>query len=183
MHTMLTDGVDWVGAIDWNIRDFHGYETGRGSTYNAYLVRGERTALIDTVKRTFSDVLLANIEERVGLDAIDYVVANHGEPDHSSALPGVMEATGATLVTNAKCVDTLGATTTPRAGRWRSSPAATRSTSAAAGHSPSCRRRWCTGPTRWSATARRSAFCSPTTPSASTWPHRGASTTSWSLPR
>jgi len=86
MHTMLTHGVDWVGAIDWNIRDFHGYETSRGSTCNAYLVRGERTALIDTVKHTFSDVLLANIEERVGLDAIDYVVANHGEPDHSSAL-------------------------------------------------------------------------------------------------
>ncbi|MGC9319615.1 MAG: FprA family A-type flavoprotein [Armatimonadota bacterium] len=108
MHVELTDGIDWVGAIDWNVRDFHGYHTGRGSTYNAYLVRGEQVALIDTVKHTFADTLLGNIDEVVGLDAVDYVVANHGEPDHSGALPAVMEACpNATVVTNHKCVETL----------------------------------------------------------------------------
>jgi flavorubredoxin len=107
MHVELTEGINWVGAIDWNVRDFHGYETRRGSTYNAYLVQGEKTALIDTVKRDFSNTLLANVDEVAGLDAVDYVVANHGEPDHSSALPAVLEATGATLITNEKAVGTL----------------------------------------------------------------------------
>ncbi|MEA3402900.1 MAG: FprA family A-type flavoprotein [Armatimonadota bacterium] len=108
MHVELTEGIDWVGVIDWNVRDFHGYHTGRGSTYNAYLVRGEQVALIDTVKHAFADTLLRNIDEVVGHDAVDYVIANHGEPDHSSALPAVMEAChNAILLTNEKCVETL----------------------------------------------------------------------------
>ncbi len=107
MHVELTEGISWVGAIDWNVRDFHGYETRRGSTYNAYLIQDERTALVDTVKSTFADTLLANVDEAAGLDAVDYVVANHGESDHSGALPAVLDATGATLVTNEKCVETL----------------------------------------------------------------------------
>ncbi|MGD9498256.1 MAG: FprA family A-type flavoprotein [Armatimonadota bacterium] len=108
MHIPLTDGIDWVGAIDWNVRDFHGYQTARGSTYNAYLVQGEKTALIDTVKAPFADTLLHNVEEAVGLDSVDYVVANHGEPDHSGSLPAVLAACpNATLVTNDKCAGTL----------------------------------------------------------------------------
>jgi flavorubredoxin len=108
MHTELAEGIHWVGALDWTVRDFHGYETRRGSTYNAYVVRGEQTALIDTVRAPFADTLLRNVEETVGLDAIDYVVTNHGEPDHSSALPAVMAACPkATLVTNAKALETL----------------------------------------------------------------------------
>ncbi len=108
MHTELTEGINWVGAIDWNIRDFHGYETRRGSTYNAYLVEGgEKTALIDTVKKDFTNSLLANVDEVSGLDAVDYVIANHAEPDHAGALAEVLEATGATLVTNEKAVATL----------------------------------------------------------------------------
>ena len=50
VKVILKEGVNWVGAVDWNIRDFHGYITNRGSTYNAYLIRDEKTALIDTVK-------------------------------------------------------------------------------------------------------------------------------------
>ncbi len=108
MHVELTDGINWVGAIDWNVRDFHGYETRRGSTYNAYLVQGEKTALVDTVKRNFANTLLASVDELTGLDAVDYVIVNHGEPDHSSALPAVMEACPqATVVTNEKAVATL----------------------------------------------------------------------------
>lgn len=109
MYEKLTDGINWVGAIDWNIRDFHGYETRRGSTYGAYLVEGAgKTALIDTVKANFANTLLTNIDEVTGLDAVDYVIANHAEPDHAGALTEVLQATGATLVTNEKAVDTLG---------------------------------------------------------------------------
>ena len=50
----LAENINWVGVIDWNIRDFHGYTTRRGSTYNAYLIQDEKTALIDTVKQAFS---------------------------------------------------------------------------------------------------------------------------------
>lgn len=107
MHSQLAEGINWVGAIDWNIRDFHGYETRRGSTYNSYLVQGEKTALVDTVKSNFAGSLLANIAEIAEVTAVDYVVTNHGEPDHSSALPAIIEATGATLVTNEKALGTL----------------------------------------------------------------------------
>lgn len=107
MHFKLAEGISWVGAIDWNVRDFHGYETRRGTTYNSYLVQGEKTALIDTVKADFSETLLANLGEIIDPGAVDYVVVNHGEPDHTSALPAVMKATGATLVTNTKCTATL----------------------------------------------------------------------------
>ena len=59
----VTDNIWWVGAIDWNLRDFHGFETPEGTTYNAYLVMGERgIALIDTVKPAFVPELLARIE-------------------------------------------------------------------------------------------------------------------------
>ena len=83
----LKDGVYWVGVVDWNIRDFHGYVTNRGSTYNAYLIQDEQTALIDTVKNTFSDELIQNITEHTSLDKIDYIIINHVEMDHSSSLP------------------------------------------------------------------------------------------------
>ncbi|MDZ7378279.1 MAG: FprA family A-type flavoprotein, partial [candidate division KSB1 bacterium] len=51
MHAVqLKDGVYWVGSIDWDLRNFHGYQTPEGSTYNAYLIVDEKVALIDTVK-------------------------------------------------------------------------------------------------------------------------------------
>ena len=83
----LKDGVYWVGVIDWNIRDFHGYVTNRGSTYNAYLIQDEKTALIDTVKKEFSDELIQKITELTSFDSIDYIIVNHVEMDHSSSLP------------------------------------------------------------------------------------------------
>ena len=58
----LKDGVYWVGAIDWNVREFYGYTTSRGTTYNAYLVRGEKTALVDTVKAGFFPEMFSRIE-------------------------------------------------------------------------------------------------------------------------
>jgi flavorubredoxin len=82
----VIDGVYWVGAIDWNIRDFHGYSTKRGTTYNAYLIHDEKTALVDTVKYDFSNELIGRISEIAPLGKIDYVIINHVEMDHSSSL-------------------------------------------------------------------------------------------------
>ena len=109
MNTALYDNIDWVGAIDWNIRDFHSYETDRGATYNAYLVRDEKTALVDAVKAPFADRLLQNIAALCDLPRIDYVVCNHAEMDHSGALPQVLQAMPqATLVCDKKCAAALG---------------------------------------------------------------------------
>ncbi|OVE74736.1 hypothetical protein BVX97_06430 [bacterium E08(2017)] len=104
MSSHVCEGVDWVGYVDSGIRDFHGYHTNRGSTYNAYLVRDEKTALIDTVKEPYADDLLESVGRIASARSVDFVVCNHAEPDHSSALPAVMKAMPqAELVCNAKC--------------------------------------------------------------------------------
>lgn len=92
--TKIADGVYEVGVIDWNIRDFHGYSTDRGTSYNAYLVLDERVALIDTVKAPFADQLIANISQVIDPQKIDVVVSNHTEMDHSGALPRIMHRVG-----------------------------------------------------------------------------------------
>ena len=83
-----------VGAVDWNIRDFHGYSTEQGSTYNAYLIMDEKITLIDTVKKGFEDELMANISDVVDPKKIDYMISNHTEMDHSGSLPRVMHRIG-----------------------------------------------------------------------------------------
>jgi anaerobic nitric oxide reductase flavorubredoxin len=89
----VSDHIHWVGGIDWNLRDFHGYETPHGSTYNAYVVFGnEKTALIDTVKTPFVDELLSRVASIVDPATIDLIVVNHVEPDHNSGLRDVMAA-------------------------------------------------------------------------------------------
>ena len=108
MDARLYENIDWVGAVDWTIRDFHSYETQRGTTYNAYLLRDEKTALIDTVKAPFAGELLRNAAALVDLPCVDYVVCNHAELDHSGALPEVLRAMPqATLVCDKKCAATL----------------------------------------------------------------------------
>jgi flavorubredoxin len=97
VEVVLKKGVNWVGTVDWNIRDFHGYNTNRGSTYNAYLIRDEKTALVDTVKSQFCDDLIAHVNELTSFDKIDYIIVNHVEMDHSSSLPTI-----AKLAKNAK---------------------------------------------------------------------------------
>ena len=87
----LTDRVYWVGAIDWTIRDFHGYMTKRGSTYNAYLIMADKVTLIDAVKAPFRDELLARIASVVDPAQIDIIVSNHSEMDHSGCLLDVIE--------------------------------------------------------------------------------------------
>jgi len=86
----LNDRVYWVGAIDWGMKEFHGYET-QGSTYNAYLIIADKITLIDTVRADFADEMLARIASVVDPSKIDYIISNHTEMDHSSALPKVLE--------------------------------------------------------------------------------------------
>ena len=90
----IADGIFGVGVADWNIRDFHGYSTYQGTTYNAYLILDDKITLIDTVKKEFGDELLANISAIVDPKKIDYVISNHTEMDHSSSLPRVMHRIG-----------------------------------------------------------------------------------------
>ena len=88
----LTDHVYWVGAIDWNIRDFHGYMTPRGSTYNAYLILADDVTLVDTVKAPFMDEMMSRIASVIDPGQIKYIISNHSEMDHSGSLPAVIEA-------------------------------------------------------------------------------------------
>ncbi|MBW1802069.1 MAG: FprA family A-type flavoprotein [Deltaproteobacteria bacterium] len=90
----IADGIFWVGAIDWNIRDFHGYSTYQGTTYNAYLIMDEKITLIDTVKKEFADDLIAKVSQIVDPKKIDYVISNHTEMDHSGGLARVMHRVG-----------------------------------------------------------------------------------------
>ena len=81
--------VYWVGGVDWNERNFHGYTTDRGSTYNAYLIMDEQPTLIDTCKPAFADELVERVREVVDPARIEHIVANHVEQDHSGALPAL----------------------------------------------------------------------------------------------
>lgn len=109
MNTLLAKNVNWIGYVDWYVRDFHSYDTKRGSTYNAYLVRGtEKTAVIDAVKAPYVDKLIANVLALTAADKVDYLVCNHAEPDHSGGFPALVKAfPKAEVVCNAKCRDAL----------------------------------------------------------------------------
>jgi len=108
MNCRLADGVDWVGYVDWAIRDFHGYRTERGSSYNSYLIQDQHTALIDTVKAPYAETLIAHVSALTDPRSIRYVVCNHAEPDHAGSLPRVLEVCpDAELVCDAKCRDAL----------------------------------------------------------------------------
>lgn len=78
--------VYWVGVIDWNLREFHGYRTGRGSTYNSYLILDEKKCLVDTVKTPFIPEFITKIEALTKPEEIDYIVSNHLELDHAGAV-------------------------------------------------------------------------------------------------
>ncbi|MBR1778626.1 MAG: FprA family A-type flavoprotein [Alphaproteobacteria bacterium] len=86
----IKKGIYWVGVKDWNLREFHGYTTSRGSTYNAYLIVDDKITLIDGVKAPFTDELMRRIASVIDPEKIDVVICNHVEMDHSGALPAVM---------------------------------------------------------------------------------------------
>ena len=93
MSFKVNDKVTWVGKIDWELRKFHGdeYSTHRGSAYNSFLVRDEKIVLIDTVWQPFAKEFVANLKKEIDLNKIDYIIANHGEVDHTGALPELMK--------------------------------------------------------------------------------------------
>ncbi len=103
----LSSGVYWVGAIDWNGRDFHGFTTPGGTTYNSYLVVGEKTALIDTVKAPFAEEMLRRISQIIDISKLDYIVVNHMEPDHSGSLGELKKLTSAKIFISRRGVDIL----------------------------------------------------------------------------
>jgi len=99
----IKDGVYWVGSIDWDLRNFHGYLTQRGSTYNAYLILDEKIVLVDTVKQYLFEEMLSRIKQIVDPSLIDYVVSNHVEMDHSGSIPKIMQITSkAKVVTSSQ---------------------------------------------------------------------------------
>ena len=87
----IKPNVFWVGAIDWNVRDFHGYSTYKGTTYNAYLIKDKKIALFDTVKKSHTSELLHHISQLTDPEKIDYLIINHVEMDHSGSLPEVVQ--------------------------------------------------------------------------------------------
>ena len=94
----LKKGIYWVGAVDWNIRDFHGYSTPFGTTYNAYLILDEKNVLVDTVKAPFYLEMLGRISEIIDPSKIDVIVSNHVEMDHSGSLVQIAGRIGNPLV-------------------------------------------------------------------------------------
>lgn len=103
----IKDGVDWVGAVDWNRRLFDSLiPLPDGTSYNAYLVRGtDKAALVDTVDPEKWEYLRRQLED---IDSIDYVIAQHAEQDHAGCLPQVLARfPAAKVVTNAKAKDML----------------------------------------------------------------------------
>ncbi|HBX52420.1 MAG: MBL fold metallo-hydrolase [Bacteroidetes bacterium RIFOXYA12_FULL_35_11] len=106
----IKENVYWVGALDWELRNFHGYKTQRGSSYNAYLIIDEKITLIDSVKHYLTDDMLKRIRTIVDPSKIDYVICNHSEMDHSGAIPEVMKlAPNATVIASPKGIESLKA--------------------------------------------------------------------------
>ena len=100
MKKLIKNNVSWVGKVDWELKKFHGddYSTHKGSTYNSYLIQEEKNVLIDTVWFPFAEEFVANLAGEIELNKIDYIIANHGEVDHSGALPALLKLIPATPV-------------------------------------------------------------------------------------
>ncbi|OQB22820.1 MAG: Anaerobic nitric oxide reductase flavorubredoxin [Firmicutes bacterium ADurb.Bin182] len=92
MGKKLTKKVTWVGKVDWTLNTFHGEElsTHKGTSYNSYLIKDQKNVLIDTVWRPYDKEFVRNLKKEIDLDKIDFIVVNHGETDHSGALPELM---------------------------------------------------------------------------------------------
>ena len=92
MAKQITSKVSWVGKVDWELTRFHGdeYSTHRGSSYNSYLVRDEKVALIDTVWQPYDREFVSRLKQEIDLSEIDYIIMQHNEVDHSGALPELM---------------------------------------------------------------------------------------------
>jgi flavorubredoxin len=87
----IKPNIFWVGGIDWDIRNFHGYSTQRGTTYNAYLIMDRKITLVDTVKHYLFDEMISRISDVVDPKKIENIVSNHVEMDHSGSIPKLLE--------------------------------------------------------------------------------------------
>ena len=87
----IKKGIYWVGAVDWEIRNFHGYLTQSGSSYNSYLIVDEKIVLVDTVKAELYDQMLERISRIIDPAKIDYILSNHVEMDHSGSIGKILE--------------------------------------------------------------------------------------------
>ncbi|HQL65401.1 MAG TPA: FprA family A-type flavoprotein, partial [bacterium] len=103
----ISDGIFSVGAIDWDLKTFHGYSTPYGTTYNSYLIKGEKNILVDTVKHYCADEFISNISKVLPVDRIDYVICNHAEMDHSGLINYILSRSNATLICSSKCKNNL----------------------------------------------------------------------------
>ena len=93
MKKIVKNNVFWVGKMDWELESFHGadYSINHGSSQNAYLIKEGKNVLIDTVWKPHSSEFVNNLKSEIDLKDIDFIVANHGEIDHSGSLPALME--------------------------------------------------------------------------------------------
>lgn len=91
MAVKVASDIYWVGAVDWDVRDFHGYSTNRGATYNAYLIIDDQVTLVDTVKSNFSEEMIRRISSVIDPSKIKNIICNHVELDHSGALPAILK--------------------------------------------------------------------------------------------
>ena len=88
----IKEGVHWVGIVDWNCRNFHGYaRSSKGTTYNAFYIEDEKKVLVDTVSKSFESQFLCSVSHLTKLEEIDYIVVNHLEPDHAGCLGRMVE--------------------------------------------------------------------------------------------
>lgn len=92
MSKKINDKVLWVGKTDWELKKFHGNEftTTQGSSYNSYLIKDEKTVLIDTVWLPYDIEFVNDLKKEIDLKDIDYIIIQHGEVDHSGALVELM---------------------------------------------------------------------------------------------
>jgi flavorubredoxin len=102
MVTKIKDGIYWIGSVDWEVREFHGYETSKGSSYNSYLIIDEKNVLIDSAKHYMFEELLEGISSIIDPKNIDYIVVNHAEKDHSGCIGKIVRISNAKIITNEK---------------------------------------------------------------------------------
>ena len=81
-----------IRSLDWD-RDRFDIEFGlqNGTTYNSYLIKGDRIALVDTSHQKFRDLYLDTLKGLVNPKAIDYIIVSHTEPDHSGLVEDVLQ--------------------------------------------------------------------------------------------
>src|SRR3989337_793841 len=91
----IKDNIYWVGALDPEMKIFDiVFKADHGTTYNSYLIKDEKTALIDTVKKPFTSEFISRLKSQIDLKDIDYIILNHTEPDHSGALSELIKYAG-----------------------------------------------------------------------------------------